>query len=126
MRRNRVGSPSLSDDSDSVCLELTFQVLQATGEKYFKPLEIRPGDYVSVVNTNSKECVFTGQVQAVSGSYRESLSVTCHDNGRLLTTNDVIIQFDNVAAKTAIAQLAAKVGIPSLSCPDLIRTFWRR
>lgn len=94
-----------------------------------------------MVNTNSKECVFTGQVQAVSGSYRESLSVTCHDNGRLLTTNDVIIQFDNVAAKTAIAQLAAKVGIPSLSCPDLIssvysleknnaatmsRTFWRR
>lgn len=40
---DRVGSPSLSDDSDSVCLELTFQVLQATGEKYFKPLEIRPG-----------------------------------------------------------------------------------
>ena len=121
---DRVGSPSLSDDSDSVCLELTFQVLQATGEKYFKPLEIRPGDYVSVVNTNSKECVFTGQVQAVSGSYRESLSVTCHDNGRLLTTNDVIIQFDNVAAKTAIAQLAAKVGIPSLSCPVLISSVY--
>ena len=77
-----------------------------------------------MVNTNSKECVFTGQVQAVSGSYRESLSVTCHDNGRLLTTNDVIIQFDNVAAKTAIAQLAAKVGIPSLSCPDLISSVY--
>ena len=29
-----------------------------------------------------------------------------------------------MAAKTAIAQLAAKVGIPSLSCPDLISSVY--
>ena len=57
---------------------------------------------------------------AVSGTLKLGAKATYADGhvGDLLTTNDVIIQFDNVAAKTAIAQLAAKVGIPSLSCPD--------
>ena len=121
---DRVTSPTISDDSESIAVELSFQVLQASGEKFFPPLEILPGDYVSVVNTNSKECVFTGMVEMVSGSYRESMTVTCYDEGRLLTTNDIIIQFDNVAAKTAIAAVAAKVGIQTVSCPDLVSSVY--
>ena len=121
---DRVTSPTLTDDSASVCTELSFQVLQATGEKFFPPLEILPGDLVSCVNTNSKECVFFGQVQQVSGSYRESMTITCQDDGRLLTTNDIIIQFDNVAAKTAIEQIAAKLGIKKFSCPDLVSSVY--
>lgn len=121
---DRVGDAAITDDSDSVAVELTFQVLQASGEKFFPPLEILPGDFVSVVNTNSKECVFTGQVQSVSGSYRDKMSVTCQDAGRLLTTNDILIQFDNAPAKTAITQLAAKVGIGAVSCPALISSVY--
>lgn len=121
---DRVTAPTLVDDSSSVCTELSFQVLQASGEKFFPPLEILPGDHVSCVNTSSGECVFTGQVQQVSGSYRDSMTITCQDGGRLLTTNDVIMQFDNIAAKTAIEQIAAKVGIQAVSCPDLVSSVY--
>lgn len=121
---DRVGEITLTDDSDSLCLELGFQVLQATGETYYPPLALACGDFVSVVNTGSNECVFSGQIQSISGSYQEAMSVTCWDNGRLLTTNDVIIQFNNVPAKTALAQLAAKVGIQSVSCPNLVSSVY--
>lgn len=121
---DRVGDASITDDAESVAVELAFSVLQASGEKFFPPLEILPGDFVSVVNTNSKECVFTGQVQSVSGSYRDKMSVTCQDAGWLLTTNDILIQFDNAPAKTAIGQLAAKVGIGAVSCPELISSVY--
>ena len=121
---DRVTAPTLTDDSASVCTELSFQVLQATGEKYSPPLEIQPGDLVSCVNTSSGECVFFGQVQQVSGSYRESMTITCQDDGRRLTTNDIILQFDNVSAKTAIEQIAAKIGIQKVSCPDLVSSVY--
>lgn len=120
----RVGSPSLSDDVDSICTTFSFSVLQATGEKFFKPLGIACGDLISVTNVNTKECIFTGQVQSVSGSYRDSMSITCHDNGRLLTCNDVILQFNNVPAKTALSYIAERVGIPAISCPNLISSVY--
>lgn len=121
---DRVGSVTLTDDSDSLCLELSFQVLQAFGETYFPPLALACGDLVSVINTGSKELIFLGQIQTVSGSYQESMQVKCWDDGRLLTTNDVIIQFSNVPAKTALTQLAAKVGIQAVSCPNLISSVY--
>lgn len=121
---DRVGSPSLEDDTDSVCLQLTFSVLQSSGEKFMQPLKITPGDFISVMNTSSKECIFLGQVQSASGSYRDSMSYTCLDAGRLLTANDVILQFNNVAAKTALSQLAAKVGIQNVSCPNLVSSVY--
>ena len=121
---DRVGEITLTDDSDSLCLELSFQVLQVTGEPYFPPLAIACGDQIAAVNTGSGECVFLGQVQTVSGNYREAMTVKCLDGGRLLTTNDVIIQFNNVPAKTALTQLAAKVGIEAVSCPNLISTVY--
>ena len=42
----------------------------------------------------------------------------------MLTTNDIILQFDNVAAKTAIEQIAAKIGIQKVSCPDLVSSVY--
>nr|DAI52820.1 MAG TPA: 43 kDa tail protein [Caudoviricetes sp.] len=121
---DRCGSPTLTDDSESVAVEFTFSVLQARGEKFFPPLRIQCGDLVSVSNLASGECIFLGQVQSVSGSYSESMSIVCHDAGRLLTTNDVIMQFNNIPAKDALSQLANKVGIQRISCPNLISSVY--
>lgn len=121
---DRVGSPSLLDDSDSLSLELSFEIVQATGEKYLQPLAMACGDLVAVVNMASQECIFLGQIQTVSGSYRDSMAITCLDEGRLLSANDVILQFNNIPAKDAISQIAAKVGIPTLNCPNLISSVY--
>ena len=121
---DRVGTPTLEDDTDSLSLKFTFSVLQSYGEKFMPPLAIVPGDFISVTNTGSQETIFLGQVQSMNGSYRDSMSYTCLDAGRLLTTNDVILQFNNVAAKTALNHLANKVGIQNISCPELISSVY--
>lgn len=121
---DRVGSPVLEDDSDSLCLQFSFSILQSSGERFMQPLKLAPGDIIAAVNTGSKETVFLGQIQSMSGSYRDRMSYTCLDGGRLLTTNDVILQFNNVPAKTALLNLANKVGIQSISCPNLISSVY--
>lgn len=121
---DRVGDLTLKDDAESVCVEVSFSVLQASGEKFFPPLGIRPGDKVAVVNTSSRECLFSGQVEMVDGSYRDQMSVTCHDKGRLLTTNDVLMQFNNCPAITAISQIANRLGIQKFSCPNLVSSVY--
>ena len=121
---DRVGSPVLEDDSDSLCLEFSFSLLQSSGERFLQPLKLAPGDTIAVVNTGSKETVFLGQIQSMNGSYRNSMNYSCLDAGRMLTTNDVILQFNNVPAKTALLNLANKVGIQSISCPNLISSVY--
>lgn len=121
---DRVGSPVLEDDSDSLCLQFSFSLLQSSGERFLQPMKLSPGDAVAVVNTGSKETVFLGQIQSMNGSYRDSMNYSCLDAGRLLTTNDVILQFNNVPAKTALLNLANKIGIQSISCPNLISSVY--
>lgn len=119
----RVGSPTLTDDTGSLCTELSFSVLQDSGDYYLKNLEIAPGDLVAVINTGTNATVFWGQIQSVDGSYRGSMRYTAQDGGRLLTCNEVILQFNNVPAKTALGSLASKVGL-QLSCPNLISSVY--
>ena len=120
----RTGDLTLTDDSAALCMEFAFQVLHPCNHKYFKPLALQCGDLVTVINAGSKEAIFSGQIQTISGSYQETMTVTCHDNGRLLTCNEVIVQFNNVAAKTAITQLAGKLGIQKVSCPNLVSSVY--
>jgi CHAP domain. len=121
---DRIGNVSLRDDSDAICTELSFEVMQSTDEKFVQPLEIEPGDLVSWYNTESGECLFLGQVQSSDGSYRDSMTYTCSDQGRLLNCNDIIIQFDNIPAKDAIAQIGKRLGIQNVSCPNLISSVY--
>lgn len=121
---DRVGNVTLRDDSDALCTELSFDVMQSTDEKFIQPLEIEPGDMVSWHNVESGECLFIGQVQSSDGSYRESMSYTCSDQGRLLTCNDIIIQFNNVPAKDAIKEIGKRLGIKEVSCPNLISSVY--
>lgn len=120
---DRIGSPTLTDDTDSLCMELSFSVVQSSGDKYLKPLGISPGDHVAVINTGTQVTVFWGQIQSVSGSYQGSMSYTAQDGGRLLTCNEVILQFNNVPAKTALGTLASKLGL-QISCPDLVSSVY--
>ena len=81
------------------------------GEKYFPPLEIQPGDLVSCVNTQRWGVrVLRPGAKQVSGSYRESMTITCQDGGRPLTTNDIILQFDNVAPRRPLSRSRRRSG----------------
>lgn len=121
---DRCGEITLKDDSDSICVELSFSVMQSTDERFVQPLELKPGDIVSLQNTASGECLFLGQIQQASGSYRDAISYTCLDQGRLLACNDIIIQFDNIPAKDAITRLGQELGIEKISCPNLISSVY--
>ena len=121
---DRCGNISLRDDSDAICVELSFDVMQATDERFVYPLEIEPGDIVSLQNTNTGRTIFLGQVQSSDGSYRDSMTYTCCDQGRILNCNDIIIQFQNIPAKDAIAQIGKRLGIKNVSCPNLISSVY--
>ena len=121
---SRTGGLTLTDDAASLCLELSFSVLPITDGEFVTRVDIEPGDYVAVMNHTSEECVFLGQVQSTGTTAGEGLRVQALDKGRLLTTNEVICQFGNVPAKTAIEQAAAKAGITSVSCPNLVSTVY--
>lgn len=121
---DRVGNITLRDDSDAICVELSFDVMQSSNEKYIQPLELEPGDMVSLQNTTSGECVFLGQIQTAEGSYRDTITYTCSDQGRLLNCNDIIIQFNNISAQKAITQIGNRLGIKNVSCPNLISSVY--
>ena len=121
---DRVGSPDLEDDSDSLCVKFTFAVLQSYNEQFLPAIPIQPGDYIWITNTGSGEAIYQGQVQSMSGSFRDSMQCTCLDSGRLLTLNEIIMQFNNCAAKVALSNIANKVGIQTIICPDLVSSVY--
>lgn len=121
---DRCEAPELTDDADSLCVELSLSVRQGGGDYYMKPLILAPGDFVAVTNVASEEVVFVGQVQTVDGSYQSALRCRCLDGGRLLTANECIIQFNNIPAKEALSQLANKVGISGILVPELISSVY--
>lgn len=120
---DRVGDPTLEDDSDSLCVTFSFNVFQS-GERFLQPLKLEPGDAIAVKNTGSGRTVFLGQIESMSGSYRDSMSYTALDGGRKLTTNEIILQFNNVPAKEAIGMVAGKVGLSLVSCPNLVSSVY--
>ena len=115
---------TLEDDAESLCRELTFSLLPATDSRFVPLTDVACGDLIAVTNHGSGECVFLGQVQSTEGTARDAVEVRCLDGGRLLTTNEVICQFDNVPAKTAIETAAAKAGITQVSCPNLVSSVY--
>lgn len=121
---DRCGNIILRDDSASLCTELTFDVMQSTDERFVWVLELEPGDIISLQNTATGECVFLGQIQSSSGSYRDVMNYTCQDQGRILACNDVIMQFNNIAAKDAISKIGKRLGIDKVSCPNLISSVY--
>lgn len=121
---DRCEAPEMVDDADSLCLELSVTVRQGGADYYMPPLILVPGDFIALTNTASAEVVFVGQVQSVEGSYHSALRCRCLDGGRALTQGQTIIQFNNIPAKEAISQLANKVGIQSILCPELVSSVY--
>ena len=121
---DRCEAPELTDDADSLCVELSLSVRQGGADYYMKPLILSPGDFIAVTNVASEEVVFLGQVQTVDGSYQSALRCRCLDGGRILTANECIIQFNNIPAKEALSQLANKVGISGILVPELVSSVY--
>ena len=117
---SRVADLRLTDDSDAVCTELNFTAIEADGDRYLGPMGIACGDRIDVVNAATGELVFTGMVETVGGAVGEAQTVRALDDGRILTTNTVVCQFNNVSAKAAIEQIAAKLDIKETSIPALV------
>ena len=121
---DRCEAPELTDDADSLCVELSLSVRQGGADYYMKPLILAPGDFVAVTNVASEEVVFVGQVQTVDGSYQSALRCRCLDGGRILTANEVIIQYNNIPAKEALSQLANKAGLSGILVPELVSSVY--
>lgn len=121
---SRISGLTLTDDVGSLCQELSFAVVRATDGVNVDRIDVGCGDYVAVVNHGSNECIFLGQVQATDVTTGEAISVRCLDQGRILTANEIILQCNNIPAKTAIEQAAAKAGIKTAQCPNLISTVY--
>lgn len=121
---SRISGLTLTDDVGSLCQELSFGVIRATDTVNVDNISIGCGDMVAVVNHGSNECVFLGQVQNTDVTPGDAVSVRCLDQGRILTANDIVLQCNNIPAKTAIEQVAARVGIQKVSCPNLISSVY--
>jgi len=121
---DRCEAPEMTDDADSLSLELSVAVRQGGGDYYMPPLILVPGDFMALTNIATGEVVFVGQVQSVEGSYHSALRCRCLDGGRALTQGQTVIQFNNVPAKDALSQLANKVGIQSILCPELVSSVY--
>lgn len=121
---SRVSGLTLTDDVGSLCQELSFGVVRATDDFFVHNIGIGCGDLVAVVNHGSKECIFLGQVQSTDVTTGDAISVQCLDQGRALTANEIILQCNNIPAKTAIEQAAAKAGIRTVSCPNLVSSVY--
>ena len=120
---SRVSGLTLTDDAGSLCQELQFSLAVVTDTVNVARIEADCGDYIAVVNHGSKTCIFLGQIQDTERT-GETQSVRCLDQGRLLTANEIILQCNNIPAKTAIEQAAARAGIRTVSCPNLISSVY--
>ena len=121
---SRISGLTLTDDTGSLCQELEFAVVRETDSRFVDTIAVDCGDMVAVVNHGTEECIFLGQVQSTDGTTGEAVSVRCLDQGRLLTANEIILQCNNIPAKTAIEQAAARVGIKTVRCPNLVSTVY--
>lgn len=121
---SRAGNMRLKDDCESVAVELSFDVIGSVDDAYIGFLDVQTGDRVSLTNTATRECVFSGTVERTAGTVGETVSVTCYDGGIRLGANEILAQFDNCAAKEAISHIAGLCGLGRISCPNLISSVY--
>jgi hypothetical protein len=114
---SRCGGVSTADDLDSLAVTMSMDVQQSSIDPYHKPLAIACGDRILFYKDGS--LVMDGQIETISGDYRTKMQLSVTDDGIILTQNDFIIQFNSVAADTAIKQLCAKLGIAVGSVPAM-------
>ena len=103
-----VGDLSWSSDIDTLGVSLNFSVAYADVNNFPKNL-VKNGDIVSMKNNGVN--LFTGIAIDVDIDGRNPRGITCFDFAFYLNENDVIIQFNNVVAHTAIKRLLNKFGI---------------
>ena len=113
----RAGDITTKDDLDSLSVSMTLTVQQGVLDPYHKPLTIACGDRILLYKDGA--LTMDGQINAISGDYREKQTLTVYDDGVVLSKNDLIIQYNDVSASQAITQLCARLSIPAGTLPSL-------
>lgn len=113
----RAGGITLTDDLDSLSVSLSLEVQQGVLDPYHKPLGIACGDRILFYKDGA--LVMDGQINTVSGDYREKQRLTVYDDGIVLSKNELIIQFNGVSATGAITQLCKRLGIAVGGLPQM-------
>ena len=112
------GNVSITDNMDSITVELSFSVAKNPRDKYITAScpNITPGDKIDVIGDTRE--MFSGIIieASISGEY------TAFDYGFYLSNNDVIIQFNKTPCTTAVQQLCSKAGLPLGNLPALSGT----
>lgn len=113
----RAGGITTTDDLDSLVVSMSLDVQQGVLDPYHKPLAISCGDRIQFYRSGA--LVMDGQVNTVSGDYREKQQLTVYDDGVVLSKNDLIIQFNGISASKAITQLCGRLGIAVGGLPTM-------
>lgn len=114
---SRCGSISTTDDITSLAVTMSMDVQQSSIDANFPVLGIACGDRILFYKDG--KLTMDGQVETASGDYRTKLQLSVTDDGVILTKNDVIIQFNGIAADKAVRQLCARLGITVGSIPAM-------
>lgn len=108
------GEISLSDNLDSVTMEMTWSMPSDPQDKYLSASvpKVQVGDKVDLIGDT--KILFSGIIveRDIAGG------MTAYDYGFYLTNNDVILQL-NTTAGTGVAKLCEKAGIPLGAAPSL-------
>jgi len=103
-----VGDLGWTSDSETLGVQLNFKVAYSDVNNFPKNLATN-GDIVAL-KADGKN-IFVGIVLDVDIDGRNPRGITCMDFAFYLNKNDAIIQYNNVAAHTAIKRLLDKFGI---------------
>lgn len=108
------GDISLSDNLDSVTMELTWSMPSDPQDKYLHASvpKVQVGDKVDLIGET--KTLFSGIIveRDIAGG------MTAYDYGFYLTNNDVILQL-NTKADTGISRMCEKAGIPLGTMPSM-------
>lgn len=114
---SRCGSIATTDDITSLAVTMSVDVQQSSVDANFPVLGIACGDRILFYKDG--KLTLDGQVETVSGDFRTKIQLSVTDDGVILTKNDIIIQFNGIAADKAIRQLCARLGITAASIPSM-------
>jgi len=109
------GNVSISDNIDSISVELSFSIAKNPKDKYLTASRpnVVPGDKIDIIGET--RTMFSGIVisESIKGDY------TAFDYGFFLSNNDVILQANNIAADKVIQNMCGKLGIAVGELPNL-------
>lgn len=115
---------SYKDSALNVATSLSCTIVANKYDKYLKNLNPESGDLMTLTNIASGKTIFKGMILQVNKSGLTGVAeITAMDDGRKLTTNNIITQFQNQPCYEVISTAANKAGIKAISAPAFESTY---